>query len=132
MLVDGFKAAQVLAQENPQHCEVLASLQTPAHSSGNEDVCIQPTYGARVFHRLPRSNQLYMIRWNNYDRGAKSDWNFKQQKAWYDAARHWNEIIRRPEMEIWTQLEPGTALSKWLASMIFMSTRRCSNCRSSF
>lgn len=53
-----------------------------------------------------------MVRWNNYDRAPKSDWNLKQQKAWYDAARHWNEIIKRPEMEIWTQLEPGTALSK--------------------
>lgn len=112
MLVDGFKAAEVLLRENHQHAEILGCLQTPAHSSGNESVCIQPVYGTHVFHTIPRSRQLYMVRWNNYDRAPKSDWNLKQQKAWYDAARHWNEIIKRPEMEIWTQLEPGTALSK--------------------
>ncbi|KAJ9266098.1 hypothetical protein DTO195F2_1213 [Paecilomyces variotii] len=110
LLVDGFKAAEVLLRENHQHAEILGCLQTPAHSSGNESVCIQPVYGTHVFHTIPRSRQLYMVRWNNYDRAPKSDWNLKQQKAWYDAARHWNEIIKRPEMEIWTQLEPGTAL----------------------
>lgn len=62
-------------------------------------------------------NRLYQIRWNNYDRAPKMDWSLKQQTEWYRAAGHWDSIIKRKDMEIWTQLEPGTALSK-----SFMST----------
>lgn len=67
---------------------------------------------------------MYQIRWNNYDRSVKWDWTVEEQEAWYDAAGHFNEIIHRPNLEIWTQLEPGTALSKFifLLSIPFQGT----------
>lgn len=65
-------------------------------------------------------NRLYQVRWNNYDRAPKMDWSLKQQTEWYRAAGHWNSIITRKDMEIWTQLEPGTALSKLFRPMVFL------------
>ncbi|GFF52466.1 hypothetical protein IFM62136_02060 [Aspergillus lentulus] len=110
LLVDGFKAASIMRQENPKHCGVLAATKQPYHSSGNEDVCIQPAEQAPVFKIHPDLNRLYQVRWNNYDRAAKRNWGLKEQNRWYNAARHFNNIIQRPNVEIWTQLQPGTAL----------------------
>lgn len=66
-----------------------------------------------IFRIHPQFNYLYQIRWNNYDRAAKKDWSLEQQNRWYNAARHFNDIVTREKMQIWTQLEPGTALSKY-------------------
>lgn len=116
LLVDGFKAAQKIQEENPDHCKTLVNCPQPFHSSGNEDVCIQPSRPAPVLERHQRTGMLYQVRWNNYDRAAKVDWGIRYQQSWYAAARHWNEIIHRPEMEIWLQLQPGTALSTFATS----------------
>lgn len=98
--------------ENPQHAKALYKYRQPFHSSGNEDTCIQPAIQYPVFVTHPTfKRQLYQIRWNNYDRAAKVDWSSKEQEEWYTAARHFNEIIHRKDLEIWTQLQPGTALS---------------------
>ncbi|KAF7122821.1 hypothetical protein CNMCM5793_000931 [Aspergillus hiratsukae] len=110
LLVDGFKAASIMRQENPKNCGALAATKQPYHSSGNEDVCIQPAEQTPVFKIHPDLMRLYQVRWNNYDRAAKRNWGLKEQNRWYNAARHFNNIIQRPSVEIWTQLQPGTAL----------------------
>lgn len=61
----------------------------------------------------PEYKRLFQVRWNNYDRAAKKDWALRQQDEWYEAARHYNEIIERPEMQLWDQLKPGSALSMY-------------------
>lgn len=113
-----------MMKEKPVNCEILCSYPQPFHASGNEDVVIQPAAQFPIFNRDPVSHRLYQIRWNNYDRAPKINWGPIQQQAWYSAARHWNEIISRPEMRIWTQLEPGTALSMCLPpSILFLRIR---------
>lgn len=102
--------------ENPSNLGILQSETQPYHSSGNEDVCILPASMEPVVKVHKELNRIYQIRWNNYDRAAKRDWDLHRQNRWYNAAHHWNNIITRPDMEIWTQLEPGTALSKCLYS----------------
>ncbi|BAE56952.1 unnamed protein product [Aspergillus oryzae RIB40] len=110
LLVDGFSAAEVLREENPENYQLLAATPQPFHSSGNENTCIQPAEQMPIFRIHPQFNYLYQIRWNNYDRAAKKDWSLEQQNRWYNAARHFNDIVTREKMQIWTQLEPGTAL----------------------
>lgn len=129
MLVDGFKVAKTMMRENPNHLEALVKYAQPFHASGNEDVSIQPTFQAPVLGIKPESKQLYQIRWNNYDRAAKTDWTYQEQDLWYAAARHWNDLLT--ENEIRMQLEPGTALSMrfvfflkaflWRSSDLFLS-----------
>ena len=111
VLVDGFQVAKKLCQECNQAVYPLVNYPQPFHSSGNEDVCIQPVLQAPVLSVMPRSKQLYQIRWNNYDRGPKTDWSLHEQSEWYDAARRFNELVNR--MQVWYKLEPGTALRKW-------------------
>ncbi|OJJ05413.1 hypothetical protein ASPVEDRAFT_198502 [Aspergillus versicolor CBS 583.65] len=111
LLVDGFQAASKLNEENRKHALTLQGVTQPYHSSGNEDVCVQPAEHYPVFKvNSLNMSTMYQIRWNNYDRSVKWDWTVEEQEAWYDAAGHFNEIIHRPNLEIWTQLEPGTAL----------------------
>ncbi|KAL4950955.1 putative trimethyllysine dioxygenase [Aspergillus filifer] len=111
LLVDGFRAAWRLAQEEWTHAQILRSIPQPFHSSGNDDVCITPAKQFPVFNDNEDAHGwLHQIRWNNYDRAPKSNWTVRQQEFWYKAAGHFNRVIRRPEMEIWAQLEPGTAL----------------------
>lgn len=112
LLVDGFEAAKVLYREKRAHFHNLAKVPQPFHASGNDDVCIQPAAQVPVFTLHPQHQRLFQIRWNNYDRAPKNDWNMGEQLKWYDAARAYNDIIHRPEMQLWSQLEPGTALSK--------------------
>jgi trimethyllysine dioxygenase len=111
LLVDGFAAANQLREESPFHYEVLAKHRHPWHASGNEDVCIQPSFQQPVFSIHPDLNQMYQIRWNNYDRAPKVDWSEKEQSEWYTAARHYNQILKK--MELWQRLEPGSALSEY-------------------
>ncbi|RAH83465.1 trimethyllysine dioxygenase TmlH [Aspergillus japonicus CBS 114.51] len=110
LLVDGFRAAETLQKEKKSHYASLMRQSQPAHASGNENVCIQPIHEFPVLELHPQLDQLYRIRWNNYDRAPKTNWGIKDLKQWYTAARHWNEIISREKFQIWTQLEPGTAL----------------------
>ncbi|GES60743.1 trimethyllysine dioxygenase TmlH [Aspergillus terreus] len=110
LLVDGFQAAARMRAENPSNLGILQNETQPYHSSGNEDVCILPASMEPVVKVHKELNRIYQIRWNNYDRAAKRDWDLHRQNRWYNAAHHWNNIITRPNMEIWTQLEPGTAL----------------------
>lgn len=56
--------------------------------------------------------RVYQIRWNNYDRGALSSWSLGGQEHWYKAARRYDAILNNMSRQIWTQLEPGTALSE--------------------
>lgn len=112
LLVDGFAAAKQLHAENRDYYTALANQRHPWHASGNEDVCIQPSAFAPVFSEHLDMNRVYQIRWNNYDRAPKVDWKLPDQGTWYKAARRYDEILNDMKRQIWTQLEPGTALSK--------------------
>lgn len=112
MLVDAFAAAEKLRQHNDLYYRVLMASRHPWHASGNEDVCIQPSAFAPVLSVHPDMEMVYQVRWNNYDRAPKSNWTIEEQNLWYEAARCYNEILLESERQIWTQLEPGTALSE--------------------
>ena len=112
VMVDGFEAAKKLYEEYPRAIYPLIKYPQPFHSSGNEDVCIQPVLQAPVFSAMPRSKELYQIRWNNYDRGPKTDWSYEEQSEWYGAARYFNELVNHASLQMWYRLQPGTALSK--------------------
>ena len=112
LLVDGYSAARTLHETQPDLYQALTQYRHPWHASGNEDVCIQPSAQAPVLSIHPDMNTVYQIRWNNYDRAPKSDWELPHQKLWYEAAARYNEILNDHSRQIWTQLEPGTALSE--------------------
>ncbi|KAF2145126.1 uncharacterized protein K452DRAFT_316235 [Aplosporella prunicola CBS 121167] len=107
ILVDGFKAADQLYNEDRTAFAVLCTVPVNSHASGNEGVRIQPYKPLPVFMRHGR--RLVQVRWNNSDR-AGIDCSFQVAELWYEAARKWNDILKRPENEYRAQLVPGRAL----------------------
>ncbi|KAF3491493.1 26S protease regulatory subunit 6A [Arthroderma uncinatum] len=110
LLVDGFEAARTLLAEDPEAYQALSNIKITSHSSGNEDVCIQPASSFSVLNHLSDSSELYQVRWNNDDRAPGNGDSLETIHRWYRAAKKWNEILKRPDMEIWLKLEPGTPL----------------------
>lgn len=124
LLVDGFHAASVLARESPAAYDVLANYPIPWHASGNEGTTIVP------FRKFPvlefgdakegERAELVRVRWNNDDRGVV---NLRSHSGlmvsrWYDAAREWNSILKRKDMEYWSQLKPGRPLSMLIIYLV--------------
>jgi hypothetical protein len=83
------------------------------------------------FHYLKENEypKLMQVRWNNDDRGVvalREDFGMGAEK-WYSAARKWNEILKRKDMEYWAQLKPGRPLSMPIRLPLILSyvlTRR--------
>lgn len=119
LLVDGFRAAEILKKESELAYGMLSSQPIPWHASGNETISIQPTHSVPVLeqfrHATHAQPELFRVRWNNDDRATKDDWpTFSTCAQWYAAARLWASILKRSNMEIWEQLRPGRPLSKFV------------------
>ncbi|KAI9821378.1 MAG: hypothetical protein M1832_003384 [Thelocarpon impressellum] len=111
LLVDGFRAAKILRDEDPEAYQVLSEIRVPSHASGNEGISIQPMAPFPVLNHHPVTKELVQIRWNNDDRATMDRWKSEDElEAWYSAARKWSQILRRPENEYWEQLRPGRPL----------------------
>jgi trimethyllysine dioxygenase len=117
LLVDGFHAASILLKEDKNSFEILERAQIPWHASGNEGIAIKPFKDFPVFNSGTKREgfrpELVQIRWNNDDRGVVplvGDLGVTAER-WYKAARKWNAILKRANMEYWTQLKPGRMLS---------------------
>lgn len=111
LLVDGFVAAKTLYEEDPEAYQVLKEFNVGGHASGNEHVCIQPARPFPVLNHHPVTGELYQVRWNNEDRRPMVNGSPEEISKWYAAARTWNEIITRKDMEHWFQLDPGSPMS---------------------
>ncbi|KAL3419471.1 trimethyllysine dioxygenase [Phlyctema vagabunda] len=121
LLVDGFKAAAVLAEENYDHYRTLSKTYVTWHASGNDGINITPQNAYPVISHMGVSKlreskgvshdlRPLQIRWNNDDRGTLPLLKTHRPGLWYDAARLWSSILKRSEMEYWVKLVPGRAL----------------------
>ncbi|KAM3122163.1 trimethyllysine dioxygenase [Candidozyma auris] len=109
-LVDAFQCAEQLKREDPESFELLTKIPVPAHSAGEEKVCIQPDIPQPVF-KLDHQGNLIQVRWNQSDRSCMDSWdNPADVPKFYKAIRQWYRIISSPENEIFYQLKPGQCL----------------------
>lgn len=117
LLVDGFRAAEILRDESPDDFDALCQIKIRGHSSGNEGIAIMPERAFPVIlteeAKAGNPAKIIQIRWNNDDRASMAGLPVKEVDRFYHAARKWVEILRRPESEYWVQLRPGRTLSKW-------------------
>ena len=113
LLVDGFNAARILREEDRRAFEVLTKVRLPWHASGNEGITIAPDRRYPVLEIGTNLTQPFRVRWNNDDRGVVPFSEGFEVGQWYDAARKWNEILKRKDSEYWFQLEPGSVLSTY-------------------
>ena len=111
LLVDGFRAAEILREEDPTAYRILSHIRIASHCAGNKEIFIQPSVMNPILTHNPDTEQLEQIRWNNGDRSIMDQWNNPDDvPLFYDAIRKWNEILTRKDSELWTQLQPGCAL----------------------
>ena len=121
LLVDGFRAANVLEQKFPEAFKILSTFKISSHASGNDGIHLRPDFSRPVINLIssdasPPEEAVYQVRWNNDDRAVLPTNSASRQSevsvdAWYDAARKWVDILRSAESEYWEQLRPGRALS---------------------
>lgn len=109
LLVDGFKAAETLLEEDKEAYHVLATVNVNAHASGNKGISIQPYRGFPVLEHDVRQGNLLRVRWNTPDR-CGLELPMEEVDRWYAAARKFDAILKRKENEYWEQLQPGTVL----------------------
>lgn len=109
LLVDGFKVAADLKQQDSHAYETLARVNVRAHASGNEGISIQPYRGFPVLEHDPATGELLRVRWNTADRAAL-ELPVEDTAAWYDAARKFDALLKTKANEYWEQLTPGRVL----------------------
>ncbi|KAF2828469.1 Trimethyllysine dioxygenase [Ophiobolus disseminans] len=109
LLVDGFKVAHELYQQDRDAYQVLSTVNVHAHASGNNGISIQPYRGFPVLEHDPSTNELLRVRWNNSDR-ASIELPIEDVGTWYDAARKFDALLKKKENEYWEQLQPGRVL----------------------
>lgn len=106
MVVDGFKAAQKLRDENPDYFNVLANHCARFEYAGEASVCLT---SRRPMIELAPDGALIGVRFNNRSLAAVTDVPFDRMETYYAAYRRFAEIIDDPAMEVTFRLDPGEA-----------------------
>ena len=131
LLVDGFRAAALLRARHPSAHKLFSTLPIPAHASGRgsaslpSGVHMAPLAAKLVLEHAPGGG-LVQVRWNGDDRGVVGgrEWEGKME-GWFEAVRQWEAILRDEGSELWTKMEPGTAISEWLLKHYLGSSILC-------
>ncbi|XP_008294154.1 trimethyllysine dioxygenase, mitochondrial [Stegastes partitus] len=111
LLVDGFYAAEQVRQKSPENFELLATVPIrhdyieKSESHQNHMTGIGP-----VLSVYPWNNEVYLMRYNNYDRGVINTVPHDAVRRWYVAHRELTTELRRPENELWVKLTPGKVI----------------------
>ncbi|XP_076835577.1 trimethyllysine dioxygenase, mitochondrial [Brachyhypopomus gauderio] len=111
LLVDGFYAADKLLQQSPEDFEILTRI--PIKHEYRETVGVHRNHmigTGPVLSVYPWNNEVYMIRYNNYDRAVINGVPHNMVQRWYGAHRLLTAELRKPENELWVKLKPGKVL----------------------
>lgn len=104
MVVDGFRAAQRLRQENPRWFECLSRYCARFEYAGDAGVRLS---SRRPMIEISGDGELTAIRFNNRSTAAITDVPFDEMEIYYAAYRRLGEIIDDPAMQVSFRLEPG-------------------------
>uniref|UniRef100_A0A8C3FEQ5 Trimethyllysine dioxygenase, mitochondrial n=1 Tax=Chrysemys picta bellii TaxID=8478 RepID=A0A8C3FEQ5_CHRPI len=111
LLVDGFYAAEQVLQRAPEEFELLTKVPLKHEYIENVVGCPNHMIGVGpILNIYPWNNELYLIRYNNYDRAVINTVPYDVVHRWYAAHRTLTTELRRPENELWVKLKPGKAL----------------------
>ncbi|KFO53698.1 hypothetical protein N302_09521 [Corvus brachyrhynchos] len=111
LLVDGVHAAEQVLRRAPEHFELLAKVPLKHEYVESVGGCHNHMIGVGpVLNVYPWNNELYLIRYNNYDRAVINTVPHDVVRRWYHAHRALTAELRRPDNELWVKLKPGKAL----------------------
>jgi gamma-butyrobetaine hydroxylase len=121
VVVDGFKAAQVLKAEAPDDFELLATYTARFEYAGQSGVRLN---SRRPMIETAADGELRHIRFNSRSISPLTDIPYARMEAYYRAYRHLSEIIDRPGMRVGFRLAPG--------ELFIVDNRRVLHARASF
>lgn len=104
MVVDGYRAALRLRDENPDWFDVLSNYCARFEYRGEAGVVLR---SRKPLIELAPDGELIGVRFNNRSAAAITDVPFDAMATYYAAYRRLGEIIDDPEMEVVFRLEPG-------------------------
>lgn len=104
MLVDGFRAALRLGEENPLWLKILSRYCARFEYNGESGVMLQ---SRRPMIEISADGELTAIRFNNRSTAAITDVPFEHMEIYYAAYRRFAEIIDDPAMQVSFRLAPG-------------------------
>jgi gamma-butyrobetaine dioxygenase len=104
IVVDGFRAAERLRDDNPEGFALLAGYPARFEYKGSDGVCLR---SRRPMIELSPDGQLIGIRFNNRSSAPFVDVPFDKMEAYYAAYRQLGDYIDDPDMGVAFKLEPG-------------------------
>lgn len=104
VVVDGFKVAERLQQEDPAGFELLTHHCARFEYAGSKGVRLR---AKRPLIELGLDGELLAIRFNNRSAAAFTDVPYDDMPAFYAAYRRFAELIEDPAMEVTFKLKPG-------------------------
>ncbi|MEM7207559.1 MAG: gamma-butyrobetaine dioxygenase [Pseudomonadota bacterium] len=104
IVVDSFKAVEILAGESQEYLHVLSHYCARFEYAGSSDVCLQ---SKRPMIELNADDELIAVRFNNRSIASIVDVPFEQMQTYYAAYRRFAEIITDPSLEVTFKLQPG-------------------------
>lgn len=111
LLVDGFFAAEQLRKNSPEKFKLLTRVPIKHDYVENNGTHRNHMRGiGPVLEVYPWNQELYMLRYNNYDRSVLNTVPHDVVQSWYEAHRALTAEMRRPENELWIKLNPGTVI----------------------
>ncbi|XP_039621701.1 trimethyllysine dioxygenase, mitochondrial [Polypterus senegalus] len=111
LLVDGFHSAEKIRKEAPEDFDLLCKVPIKHEYIENVGGYQNHMIGiGPVLNVYPWNNELYMIRYNNYDRAVINTVSYEFVEKWYAAHRTLTAELRKPENEVWVKLKPGKVL----------------------
>ena len=104
LVVDGFRAAQRLREEDAQSFDLLSRYCARFDYAGTADVHLA---ARRPMIELAPDGELIAVRFNNRSLAPVTDVPFDDMAAYYAAYRRFGEIIDDPAMAVAFKLTPG-------------------------
>ena len=104
MVVDGFRVAERLREENEEWFDVLSQYCARFEYAGEAGVRLR---SRRPMIELAPDGELVAVRFNNRSAAAITDVPYDKMQTYYDAYRRMGEIIDDEAMEVAFRLEPG-------------------------
>ncbi len=104
IVLDGFRAAERLRDQNPEGFALLAGYPARFEYKGSDGVCLR---SRRPMIELSPDGEIIGIRFNNRSSAPFVDVPFDKMEAYYAAYRQLGDIIDDPAMGVSFKLEPG-------------------------
>lgn len=104
IVVDGFRAAERLREENASSFDLLSRFCARFEYAGSAGVRLR---ARKPMIELAADGELIGIRFNNRSTAPLRDIPFEHMEAYYAAYRRFAELIEDPSMEVTFKLAPG-------------------------